>query len=281
MIISVTPKGKTEIRSFPFLSAQAAVSENTIYGGRCYFVPDVLFFQQKDKRNGEGPVRKELPHFTVGQSYGGNQEWFSERWMKMGGCGAVTACDLCIYLAKYKAMPALYPFDADNVSLEDYLAFGRIMRAYLGPRLLGIHKTQTYVSGFRDYLASIGARPVRLRGVGGEEDEEIASTAIRERIDSGFPVPYLMLRHLDEELHDYTWHWFLLNGYDDSGGFSVKAVTYGESRWLDLRRLWRTGRRKKGGFVLVRPAGAEDGVPYAVERRIPVDKARFPESDSL
>ena len=226
-------------------------------------------------------MRKELPHFSVGQSYGGNQEWFLERWMRIGGCGAVTACDLCIYLAKYKAMPGLYPFDANRVSREDYLAFGRIMRAYLGPRLLGIHKTQTFVDGFGDYLAGTGARPVRLRGISGEEDVETASAAIREGIDSGFPVPYLMLRHRDEELQDYTWHWFLLNGYDDSGdGFSVKAVTYGESRWLDLRRLWRTGRRKKGGCVLIRPAGAGDGVPYAVARRIPSDSARFPEPDS-
>lgn len=205
-------------------------------------------------------MRKELPHFSVGQSYGGNQEWFPERWMKVGGCGAVTACDLCIYLAKYKAMPALYPFDANNVSLEDYLAFGRIMRAHLGPRLSGIHKTRTYVDGFNDYLMSIGVRPVGLRGVSGQEDEATAVALIRERIDCGFPVPYLMLLHRDKELQDYTWHWFLLNGYDDCGGeFSVKAVTYGESRWLDLRRLWRTGRRKKGGFVLVYPAGAENG----------------------
>ena len=204
-------------------------------------------------------MRKELPHFSVGQSYGGNQEWFPERWMRIGGCGAVTACDLCIYLAKFKAMPALYPFDANNVSLEDYLAFGRIMRAYLGPRFSGIHKTQTYIDGFKGYLAAIGARPVLLRGVSGNEDEESAAALIREQIDRGFPVPYLMLLHRDKGLQDYTWHWFLLNGYDKESGFSVKAVTYGESRWLDLRRLWRTGRRKKGGFVLVRPAGAENG----------------------
>ena len=203
-------------------------------------------------------MRKELPHFSVGQSYGGNQEWFPERWMKMGGCGAVTACDLCIYLARYKAMPALYPFDASNVSLEDYLAFGRIMRVHLGPRFSGIHKTQTYIDGFNDYLAARCVRPVELFGVSGEEDVESALAAIRDSIDSGFPVPYLMLRHRDKGLQDYIWHWFLLNGYDDcGGGFMVKAVTYGESRWLDLRRLWRTGRRKKGGFVLVRPAGPE------------------------
>lgn len=39
-------------------------------------------------------MRKELDHFCVGEYYGGDQEWFSDSWMKIGGCAAVTACDL-------------------------------------------------------------------------------------------------------------------------------------------------------------------------------------------
>lgn len=47
------------------------------------------------------------------------------------------------------------------------------------------------------------------------------------------------------------WHWFLINGYDDSDGkFLVKAVTYGGWRWLELRELWDTGYSRKGGFVI-------------------------------
>ena len=203
-------------------------------------------------------VRKELDHFTVGESYGGDQESFSDPGMKMGGCGAVTACDLCIYLARHKGMPGLYPFDPDRVTAEDYQAFGMIMRAYLSPRLTGIHKTETYISGFNDYLDYCGVRPLRLRGLGGEEDPQVAVDLVRDQIDRGFPVPNLMLRHRDKKLKDYMWHWFLLNGYDDSGSsFKVKVVSYGEALWMDLRRLWRTGRVKKGGLVLIYPNGPE------------------------
>lgn len=41
---------------------------------------------------------KELPLFKVGNYYGYNQELFTDHWMNIGGCGAVTACDVSIYL---------------------------------------------------------------------------------------------------------------------------------------------------------------------------------------
>ena len=88
-------------------------------------------------------------------------------------------------------------------------------------------------------------------------------------------------------MEDYVWHWFLLTGYDcaDSDGrdgestdasearnrqtkttesrsrgeystetvfsaMKVKAVTYGEYRWIDFERLWDTGFAKRGGLIL-------------------------------
>jgi len=32
-------------------------------------------------------MKKELPYFQIGASYGGNQDWFSDYWMREGGCG--------------------------------------------------------------------------------------------------------------------------------------------------------------------------------------------------
>lgn len=203
-------------------------------------------------------MRKELAHFRVGQSYGGDQEWFDDQWMKLGGCGAVTACDLCIYLARHRGLTALYPFDPNSVSKEDYLAFGEKMRPYLSPRPTGIHRTQTYVEGFDRYLAQCGVATLRLRSISGREDEHTAQGLIQDQIDRGFPVPYLMLRHRDKALKDYVWHWFLLNGYAEAeDAFWVKTVTYGEAGWLELRRLWQTGYSQKGGFVLIHEAEPE------------------------
>ena len=44
-------------------------------------------------------MKKELEYFYIGKAYGGNQEWFFDAMMRIGGCAAVTACDSCIYLS--------------------------------------------------------------------------------------------------------------------------------------------------------------------------------------
>ena len=36
-------------------------------------------------------MRQELQHFHIGDSYGGNQDWFPTFMMRIGGCGAETA----------------------------------------------------------------------------------------------------------------------------------------------------------------------------------------------
>ena len=45
---------------------------------------------------------KELNYFIIDGAIGWNQDWFKEWWMNKGGCAAVTACDLCLYLAREK-----------------------------------------------------------------------------------------------------------------------------------------------------------------------------------
>ncbi len=80
-----------------------------------------------------------------------------------------------------------------------------------------------------------------------------AALTIKKQIDSGYPVPTLILNHRDKSLKDYVWHWFLINGYEEAGDtLMVKAVTYSSSQWLDLRKLWETGHSKRGGLILYR-----------------------------
>ena len=197
-------------------------------------------------------MRRELTHFMIEDSCGGDQNWFTDAWMKIGGCGAVTACDLCVYGAKRLGLTGLVPFDAAAFTKDDYLAFGMQMKHYLGPRPRGIHKTETWIHGFSAYLKDLGLEPFRMRSLSGNEDVENAVQAVRDQIDRGLPVPYLMLLHRDKKLDDYMWHWFLLAGYEEAGThFLVKAISYGKEVWMDLRHLWRTGRVRKGGMVLL------------------------------
>lgn len=195
---------------------------------------------------------KELDYFNIDELYGGNQEIFSDAWMRLGGCGAVTACDLCIYLDMYKGTKGLYPYDLKSLSKEAYESFAMKMKPYLRPRYSGIDRPEIYIEGFSSYLADCGCTDVELGSISGNDAYPKARSFVISQIDSGFPVPYLNLRHRDKTFSDFEWHWFLLTGYEvfDSA-MMVKAVSYGEYVWLDFARLWNTGYTRKGAMIQV------------------------------
>ena len=208
--------------------------------------------------------RRELEHFYIGNSYGGNQGWFRSFMMRIGGCGAETACDSSLYFALNLGIEGIYPFDVHRLSKRDYVDVAHIMEKYLWPRMSGIDRTEIFVDGYAKYLRDRGVDSVSMTTLEGTEPYEAAAEAVMRQIDAGYPVPTLILNHRDRKYADYNWHWFLINGYevsDDQSTVLVKAVTYSSYEWLDLRRLWDTGHIRRGGLVLFsadsRPAAAE------------------------
>ena len=197
-------------------------------------------------------MKRELEHYYIDKSYGGNQDWFTDLWMNRGGCGAVAACESCIILARSHGLTDLYPYDAAHVTREDFISFSMQMKPFLRPRPMGINKTSLFMDGFRDYLSTRPDVGLTMTSVEGDAPVEEAVNVIRAQLDRGLPVPYLMLLHQEKKLEDFHWHWFVLTGYDeDEDEFLVKAVTYGEWQWLDLRHLWNTGHEDRGGFVVL------------------------------
>ena len=232
-------------------------------------------------------MRQELAHYNIDEALGGSQEWFVDPFMKLGGCGAVTACDTCIWLAReVEGAEWLYPFDPAKIAKADFLHFGKMMKPYLRPRAGGINRLELFMRGFGAYLRgreemvrqaeageeakagcndvlSRGRKILRMSGFSGHESADRAWDELVRKINEGFPVPMLMLRHQNPELKDLVWHWFLLIGYSDEEGAAgeaaekkagrkVKVVTYGETAWIDFDRLWDTGYEQKGGLILYR-----------------------------
>lgn len=198
-------------------------------------------------------MQKELDYFTIEKSYGGNQDWFWDPMMKLGGCAAVTACESCIYFDCYRGTKGLYPFEKTALTRRDFVRFGMKMKPYLKPRKSGIDSLDIYIEGFGKYLSDMGCRAIGMEALYGRESGELAKKALMEQIDAGFPVPCLILKHKNPLLKDYIWHWFLLTGYETAGdSCMVKAVTYGEWEWIDMDELWDTGFEKKGGLILYR-----------------------------
>ncbi|MGI6203990.1 MAG: hypothetical protein ACOYJH_01715 [Anaerovoracaceae bacterium] len=199
-------------------------------------------------------MRKELEHFYIGSSYGGNQDWFRSYMMRLGGCAAETACDSSVYFALHKGMKEMVPFDPEKITKKDYVDFSEIMKPYLRPRWSGINTLEIYMDGYARYMRDAGAHGIRMDGLEGGEPVRKAKQAVIDRIDRGFPVPCLILHHKAIEMDFYVWHWFLLNGYDaedgENGRMSVKAVTYSSYRWLDFDVLWDSGYKNKGGIII-------------------------------
>lgn len=196
-------------------------------------------------------MKRELEHFMIGYSYGGNQDWFRTYMMRLGGCGAETACDSSLYFAIHKGVKGIYPFDLEHLSRDAYVEFAHMMEAYLKPRMSGINRPEIYVEGYSKYLQDRGVSGIGMDILDGNAPYEEAAAAVRRQIDAGYPIPTLILNHKDKGLKDYVWHWFLINGYEDAGNtVIVKTVTYSWYQWIDLRRLWETGYAGRGGLVL-------------------------------
>lgn len=198
-------------------------------------------------------MRRELDHFMIGASYGGNQEWFKTFMMRLGGCGAETACDSSLYFALHRGVRGIYPFDLSHLTRPDYVNFGHLMEKYLWPRWSGINSLDIYVGGYGKYLRDRNITEIRMDTLDGSEPYEKAAETVIGQIDAGYPIPTLVLNHRSKEMKEYVWHWFLINGYEErEDTLMVKAVTYSGYEWLDLRVLWDTGSESKGGFVLYR-----------------------------
>ena len=166
-------------------------------------------------------MKKILDYFSIEGAVGGNQEWFKNVVMYIGGCAAATACDCCIYLALRRGMTHLYPYDVHALTKQDYIDFSMKMKPYLRPRVNGVNKLWMFTEGFGKYLKDIGEDGLKMKELSGTEELRTAECFIRDQIDSGYPVPYLMLRHRKTYYKDFVWHWFcataMRNGMTDCG----------------------------------------------------------------
>ncbi|MCB7304593.1 hypothetical protein NE683_13820 [Bariatricus massiliensis] len=210
-------------------------------------------------------MKIELDYFTIDGEFGGNQDWFTNVVMHIGGCAAAAACDTCVYLARRWGMKELYPFDADNLSKRAYVQFSQMMKPFLKPRVRGVCKLWMYTEGFGKYLDNVYSRARAQTGVeygdgrlsakmmefSGTHSKEEAEKFLKTQLDRQLPVPYLMLQHSNrDKFKDFIWHWFLVVGYEERmDGFYIKAATYGEETWFCLSEIWNTGVEEKGGMI--------------------------------
>jgi len=201
-------------------------------------------------------MKKELDFITIdGMYYGGDQNWHpTNKWMRLGGCSAVCACEVCAYLAKtFPDKRGLYPFDPKLISKEDFLVFFERMFQYVYPGIGGLTSIDKFARMFGKYVKSETTVQLTFDQLQGSEPYDKAEQYIREAIDAGLPLMYLLLSHRDRGLNEYEWHWFTVTGYEErEEGFFILFATWGKKCELHLRRLWETGKHWRGGMVAAR-----------------------------
>lgn len=196
--------------------------------------------------------KRELNYFHIDGQFGGNQSWFLDPWMHIGGCGALTMCDLLLYQTVCRGRRECYPYDPEHLTKRDYKKFGMLMKPYLRPRESGIKDLQVFIDGALLYLEDSEIPGFAMQKLPGDRPYREAEAAVKERIDAGMPVPMLMLKHQDKRFNFFEWHWFLIIGYEDlPDGCMIRVATYGKEHWLPFERFWDTGEAEKGGLVLV------------------------------
>lgn len=199
-------------------------------------------------------ITKELDYFSINNRYGGSQQWMTDPWMKLGGCGALAAVDSSIYFSKYFGGKKIYE-NPTKITKSRYITLAGEMKPFLRPRSGGINKLGIYTDGYRDFLEYKGFKPEKIRmeaySMGRPADD--AWNVYKKQIDDGYLVPVLLLKPASKEWKDYYWHWFVLNAYridEESGKRYVKAVTWGNYQWLSFDGFWDEERADNGGMIL-------------------------------
>lgn len=198
-----------------------------------------------------------VPYFKIGNTPGGNQDWFVDWWMHIGGCGALAACDLCLCLAKNYGFQDLIPFSTEHLTQSMYLDLGMKMKPYIRPRMGGVSKLSFFTKGLEKYMKDRGYQ-VKFDLCPGENDVEEAMDFIKNHLKENMPVACLLLRHRNVKFKDIIWHWFMITGYEIREDDMILTYhTYGHIHKISLKEMWNTGFRKKGGFVAISPKNLE------------------------
>ena len=195
--------------------------------------------------------RIKIDYFNIEGTPGGSQNWFTDFWMHIGGCGALAACDLAICLSKNLGFSDCFPYNPRKLTKEQYISFAMMMKSYIRPRIGGVTKTSVFTAGFGKYLRDCGYEP-RFAVCQGEEDYVKACRFVKAALAHNLPIAYLMLHHTDKRYDNLSWHWFVITGYERKNGrIMLTYHTYGGVYKVDLYGLWHTGKRWKGGMVAV------------------------------
>jgi hypothetical protein len=194
--------------------------------------------------------------------YGGNQSWFSTNVGRSSGCGTVAAANITAYLArKHSILRALYSYDIDNITIDDFTNHMYDVFPYVSPLKIpffdkpagGIPFLSWCSNGIVSYAQSKG---IKLNAHWSDDSPtfENAVKYIRAGLDKDCPVA--LINWWNPKLKNVQWtnpdtgvirrlnfqfHWVTITAL--TGGSPTDEVYIDVSSWgskvtLNFNHIW-------------------------------------------
>lgn len=168
-------------------------------------------------------------------SYGGDQNWWSDKTKKNRGCGPVAAANITNYLAKI-TNPSKYGdlYIGNTTSKTDFLAHMDVLYSYIKPGLLGEVSVWDFAENVEQFAQDRG---VNLSRVTSNASFTLDNTAdyIKAGLQIDSPVATLNTTFFSD--YEYEWHWMTITKYyrDSADNRWIAVSTWGERRSIDYR----------------------------------------------
>ena len=147
--------------------------------------------------------------------YGGNQEWYADKWARQAGCASVTAANIAAcYALNDLRMAALAPDSQARMKREEYLALMGEMYSRMKPGLMGYPYPDRLGREFSIYAKEKGINLIPTVMTVWKDWRE-GYQEVKESIDAGGAVGFLILKHRAPELQEDLWHWITICGYEE------------------------------------------------------------------
>ena len=180
---------------------------------------------------------------------GGSQEWFTERWRKQSGCGAVAASNLIWYMIDTRG------------DKEHYLKIMNEMFAFVTPGIFGVNNSAIFINGAKRYGTrheiSITAHKLEIPLWKHKRPSmDAVNDFIASALQSDAPVAFLNLSNGNTN-NLGSWHWVTIIAFD-TDTLRAKISDYGKTIEIDTS-LWLKSSLLGGVFVYFNTSGAVSG----------------------
>lgn len=184
--------------------------------------------------------------------YGGNQEWYPQKWQRLSGCGPTVASNIIFYL---RHPQTTLEFKKSPIHKKDWVMLMEEMWKVVTPSFRGVHKTKMFYEPLFEYTKekglSVGYYVCDVPKNKSQRPE--LSQILRflsEALSIDAPIAFLNLCNGEEKNLD-RWHWVTIISleHSESGNKAyVNILDGGLIKKIDLA-LWYETTGLGGGFI--------------------------------